>query len=203
MKRRTIISAVAASALAVASLALLAPDDVDAQVVREDGVSSLAGLLTSADTEDEYKFRAAAGDIMFVDVDADVYEMVGRSDDHHEMAAAAPDGGDDHDDGCGGPGGLILEVVDEAGDVICWADRPARPGWQRDAALHCLFAADGFYWLRVALSEHDPHEHAAALTPSEPLADGLVPYLVNVSLRAEAPEGLLTRAIARSRNTLP
>lgn len=203
MKRAPILALGAAATLATATLALMAPSEVDAQVVREDGVSSVSGLLTSEDTSDEYKFKASAGDMIRVDVDADVYEMVGRSDDHHEMAAVVDDEEDGHDDGCGGPGGLILEILDDDGKVVCWADRPARPGWQRDAALHCPLMADGFYWLRIGLSEHDPHEHAADLTASEPLGDDLVPYLVNVSVRAEAPEGLLTRAIARSRNTLP
>ncbi len=178
------------------------PQSVDAQVVREDGVSSLVGILDSGDTSDEFTFTAASGDIIHADIDADVYELVGRTDDHHELAATEPDDGHD-DDGCGGPGGLVLEILDDAGDVVCWADRPNRPGWQRDAAVHCPLTEDGLYRLRIGLSEHDPHEHVAELTPAEPLGDGVVPYLVSVSLRAEAPEGNLNRAIARSNNTLP
>jgi hypothetical protein len=176
------------------------PHDVQAQVVRENGVSSIAGTLTSIDVSDEFEFNAQAGDVAFVDIDADVYELVGRSDDHHEMASS-PDDEPGHE--CGGPGGLILEIIDEADEVVCWADRPNRPGWQRDAALYCPLAAPGTYRIRIGLAEHDSHDHAALLTESEELGEGVVPYLLNVSLRAEAPEGLLSRAIAQSRNRLP
>ena len=69
--------------------------------------------------------------------------------------------------------------------------------------MHCPFAGDGTYLLRIGLSAYDPHDHAEALTPSEPLGDGIVPYLVSVSLRGEAPEGNLNRALAQSKNSLP
>jgi hypothetical protein len=201
MKRNLLISGIAVLLAAAAAVAL-PQQSIGAQVVREDGVSSFVGILTSEDTSDEYSFKVKSGDIIHADVDADVYELIGSPGGHHELAAMAPDEG--HDDGCGGPGGLVLEILDDDGNVVCWADRPTRPGWQRDAAVHCPFADGGTYWLRIGLSEHDPHEHAAALTPSEPLGEGSVlPYLVNVSLRSEAPEGLLTRAIAISNNTLP
>jgi hypothetical protein len=201
MKRNFWVSALVGTAMLVAVPTLLVPHTVEAQVTRESGVSSLAGVLTSDDTSDQYKFTAKAGDILHADIDSDVYEMVGRED-HHELAVV-PGPDDGHDDGCGGPGGLVLEVVDAAGDVVCWADRPNRPGWQRDAAVHCPLVDSGTYWLRIGLSEHDPHEHAAELTSSESLGEGLVPYIMNVSLRAEAPEGLLARAISASRNNLP
>ena len=76
------------------------------------------------------------------------------------------------------------------------APRTARPGWQRDPALSCPLDEAGEYTLRVKQCDQgEPHEQADQVDD--------VAYVLNVSLRGEAPEGNLNRAIAQSGNNLP
>lgn len=161
-----------------------------AQVVRESDVSSIAGLLDLSDPdeqEDEYTFRSNGGEILFADIDATIYESVAGSGGNEELVPLQ-----EEEEDCGGPGLLCLEVLDAGGLAVCSADRPTRPGWQRDPALFCPLADSGEYTLVVKVCT----EHAGS--PVD-----LVAYLLNVSLRGEAPEGNMNRAIAQSRNNLP
>lgn len=159
-----------------------------AQVSREDDASSIAGLLDLSSTpteQDEYTFRSNGGEILFADIDATIYESVPGGD-HGELVPLQQE-----EDDCGGPGLVCLEVLDDLG-TVCSADRPTRPGWQRDPALFCPLDEPGEYTLVVKVCT----EHAGS--PVD-----VVAYLLNVSLRGEAPEGNMNRAIAQSRNNLP
>lgn len=203
------------AALACAAATLITTTALG-QVVRESDTHSLAGVLDSYwNPADSFAFRSKGGEVLFADVDADIFQVKGRrGGDHgeeHETEAAASSGGStSHDDGStheegdgcggasGGPGGLCLQVLDAAGTMICWADRPARPGWQRDPALACPLPESGQpgnYQLRVSLKSGGcgpggmgGHDTTSAAEPS----DGAVtPYVLNWSLRHVADDGAL------------
>jgi hypothetical protein len=183
------------NALMLGALGCVLAGAAQAQVTREGDVSSIAGRLDLAQAEeDEYTFRSNGGEIVFADIDATIYERVAGGGGHEELVALAQD----DEGGCagGGPGLLCLEVLDSLGGPICTADRPPQPGWQRDPAVFCPLDDPGEYTLRVKMCEQgDVHDSADQ-------ADE-VAYLLNVSLRGEAPEGNMNRAIAQSRNNLP
>lgn len=181
-----------------------------AQVVREADTASLARVLDG--DYDEFTFVNSSEAILFADLDAEIFQMQGRqTDDHHnegltplinEAAAEEPGGCSDE----GGPGGFCLQVFDAYGELLCWADRPMRPGWQRDPRLACpLFSARPEV-LTLRVSARGDGENPCASVEDYPLADDLPMerriYLLNVSLRSLAPTGPLLRAIGRSRNKL-
>jgi hypothetical protein len=93
---------------------------------------------------------------------------------------------DTHDDSCGGgggPGDLCLQVLSEEGTMICWAGRPARPGWQRDPRLACPISEEGDYLLRVALGPCGPGGHeTGTATESGSGEQPPRPYLLYVTL---------------------
>lgn len=192
--------------LACAAATLLATPALG-QVVRESDTKTLAGLLDSAwNQTDSFTFFSQGDEILFADVDAELFQVKGRrggthEDDEgdcggHETDALAPTAEDGHDDS-GGPGGLCLQVLDASGTMLCWADRPARPGWMRDPAIACPLPpsrGNATYTLRVSLKSggcgpgaHGGHETAVASS-----AEGTVtPYLLNWSLRRIAADGRL------------
>lgn len=196
--------------LACTAAALLAAPAFG-QVVRETDTKTLAGLLDSSlNPADSYTFFSQGDEILFADLDAELFQVKGRRgggcDDHETdvLAPTADDGHDDHDDS-GGPGGLCLQVIDPYGAMICWADRPARPGWQRDPAIACPLPkvnGNATYTLIVSLKVGgcgpgaiDGHEAAVAASS---VASEITPYLLNWSLRRIALDGDLQSASARS-----
>jgi hypothetical protein len=94
-------------ALAVA-LGGAASPPAAAQVVREDGVKSIAGVPYSVAAAGvasaEWTFRSAGGEVLFASLEADICRIM---EDHHEDAATratqAGKGGECRDDD-GGPG---------------------------------------------------------------------------------------------------
>lgn len=173
-----------------------------AQVVRESGVETVAGVLDDGETYDELSFSSSGGEILFASVDSQIY-LTGSQDHHEEPAPSAaaeePGGGCGEDEG--GPGRLCLQVVDSRLEVICWGTRPRMPGWQRDPRLVCVLPETDrpeTYLLRVTWED----ETCDDLAYPQPQAGLMVPYLLNVSLRRIAPEGALAPAIALSRNRL-
>lgn len=197
------------------------------QVVRESDVRSLAGVLDpTTNPADEFVFASSGDEVLFADVDSEIFQVNGRrggdhGEDHETAAAASSGGGSTHEDGssheegdgcggAGGPGGLCLQVVDAAGTMICWADRPLRPGWQRDPALACPLPDYGSrrpeqYTLRVSLKSGGcgpggggGHDHEVALaTASAPTGGDATPYVLNWSLRRIARDGRLVNQTAR------
>ena len=94
----------------------------------------------------------------------------------HEEGSCSGDDGSTHDDGgcdCGdstsGPSDLCLQVVDSAGDKICWAGRPIRPGWQRDPRLACPIPAGftGEFTLRVFQGQCGNTDMGAVVLPGD------------------------------------
>lgn len=206
------ISIRAARAWAPAMALALIGGAVQAQVVREEGVKTIAGVLggLEADAYDDFTFDSAGDEVLVVSVDRAVYQPPGGEADE-DGAAAEPGGGcggsggdcGGDDGGCGGEGGpvgLCLQVLDAGWRVLCWATRPTQPGWQRDPRLICsLPAVHGKperYTVRVALGD----ELCSDLLYPDPEGDEPVPYLLSVSLRQVAPEGPLSRAVALSKN---
>lgn len=204
--------------LACTAAALLATPALG-QVVRESDTKTLAGLLDSNwNPADSFTFFSRGDEILFADLDAELFQVKGRRGGSHEddegdcggheteaLAPAADDGHDDHDD-AGGPGGLCLQVIDPAGTMICWADRPARPGWQRDPAIACPLPkvnGNATYTLRVSLKAGGcgpgatgGHETTVIASSS---ASAITPYLLNWSLRRIAADGRLQSEGARSK----
>ena len=197
------------------------------QVVRETDVRSLAGVLEpAANPADQFDFASPGGEVLFADLDSDIFQVQGRrggdhGDEHETSTAASSGGSSSHDDGssheegdgcggAGGPGGLCLQVIDAAGTIICWADRPLRPGWQRDPALACPLPDYGSrrpeqYTLRVSLKTggcgpggSGGHDHAVAgATASAPTGGEATPYVLNWSLRGIAQDGRLANQAVR------
>lgn len=181
-----------AAALAVA---FAAPIGAHAQVVREDGAKSIAGVLYPQQypggSAAEWTFKSAGGEILFASLDADIYRKSPQGSDHGVTAAADTGGGDDHD---GGPGLFKLTVLDAYERVVgtCESTRPAPPpGWQRDPRLACAMPAmrsPATYKVRVALA--NPHGETGQTA---------YPFLLNISLRKIAKSGTpIQSAIAAS-----
>jgi len=173
---------------------------VDAQVVRESDVKSIAGLLNGQNATASWNFKSAGNEILFATLDADIYRMMAGGDDH-ASAAAETGGGCSGDEG-GGQVRFYIEVKDSAGEQLCYAERPAPPpGWQRDPRLACVLPATGEqlgYKLIVGMTrtgEEEPHAVTAGGAGH--------PFILNVSLRRIVPSGTnIQAAIAQSTNGL-
>lgn len=191
------LGAVIVGAGVACGLALAPSDPVGAQVVREDSVASVAGVLDAAYAD--YTFASKGGEVLFATLDADVYQSLGRP-------AGEDEGGGDEGGGCedgGGPGGYCLQVLDDEGAIVCYADRPMRPGWQRDPRLACALPAaarPATYTLRVALRGAEGSCAQTATYPAAPATPKA--YLLDVSLRGIGETGPLTRAIGQSQSRL-
>lgn len=198
MRPKIIIPAV----LIIGMCLVIAPGH--AQVAREDGVDSVAGVLSQGGVPSSWTFKSMGGEILFVTLDADIYRKPMGG---HEMTEACSDGGgcsDDGSGGCSGGGGPFLfyiKVTDGDGNIVnesedgvgCYAERPAPPpGWQRDPRLACELPRTGVpatYTLEVGLTESAGGEYF-------PIS---YPFVLNVSLRKIAPTGVtLQRAISLS-----
>jgi hypothetical protein len=183
-----------------------------AEVVREDGVKSIAGVLIYGSQETaEWTFKSAGGEILIADLDAEIY----RTKAEHEPAVSADTGGDcggeegggsgeegggcgdegGEEGGCGGEGGPGLFYIEvwSGTERLCRADKPAPPpGWMRDPRMACVLPPTGSpvtYIVVVGLKEHGEESEAGLLYP----------FLLNVSLRRIAPTGVnLKAAIAQS-----
>jgi len=175
----------------------------DAQVVREGGVKSIAGILNGQNPTAFWTFKSSGNQILFATLDADIYRMFPGGDDGHASTSAESGGGCSGEDEGGGPVRFYIEVQDSAGQRVCYAERPAPPpGWQRDPRLACVLPATGgpqlTYSVVVGLMRmggEEPHATAGG--------GGGHPFILNVSLRRIAPTGTnIQSAIAQSGNGL-
>lgn len=201
--------------LACMAAALLATPAIG-QVVRESDTNSLAGVLDAYwNPDDSFTFQSRGGEVLFADVDAEIFQVKGRKggshDDEEDCGGGGHDSGavvtapaDDHDD-AGSPGGMCLQVINAGGTMICWADRPARPGWQRDPAIACPLPELGTpaqYQLRVSLNSGGCGPGAAGdhdvTVMAAPYNGVATPYVLNWSLRRVAHDGALLNQSERS-----
>jgi hypothetical protein len=168
--------------LAVAAAALLAPLAAQAQVVREDGVKSIAGVVSLAASSAAWTFKSSGGEILFATLDADIY----KESVEHEHATAAAAAAENEEEG--GPGMFRLVVLDQSGNPVCTARRPTPPpGWQRDPRMACVLSSAQTYSVRVELV-------AGERVTAKPY-----PFLLNLSLRKIAKSGTnVQSAIAAS-----
>lgn len=174
---------------------------VDAQVVRESDVKSIAGILNGQNATASWNFKSSGNEILFATLDADIYRMMAGGDDHVSAAAETGGGCSGEDEG-GGQIRFYIEVRDSADQQLCYAERPAPPpGWQRDPRLACVLPAAGEqlgYKLIVGMTrmgEEEPHVMAAGGAGH--------PFILNVSLRRIVPSGTnIQAAIAQSTNGL-
>jgi hypothetical protein len=188
--------------LLMAALACSASDTTQAQVVREDGVKSVARILDGplGAFFDDFTFHSNRPQILFATIDGDLYQTAGRPA-HEEPHGTEQSGCSDE----GGPGGFCLQVLEADGDIICWADRPVRPGWQRDPRLSCPLMpsrrSGETYTLRVSLrGEGENPCGPDGLYPDPAPDEPDHPYLLDVSLRDIVPEGAMKPAIALGTN---
>lgn len=187
------IGALLAAALGVS------PPHAQAQVVREDGVKSIAGVLvwepavapqSQTKARAEWSFKSSGGEILFASLDADIYRVFGE---HTEaVVTAAADSGCGGEDEGGGPFLFRLSVVDAYDREVCSASRPAPPpGWMRDPRLSCVLPTvrqAPTYRLRVELKK-----------PSTEVTQTSFPFVLNLSLRKIAVSGTnIQSAVAAS-----
>jgi hypothetical protein len=197
-----------------------------AQVVREEGTISIAGLLESTSDWDEFWFETKGGEIIFASIDSSIYQSQGRGAaldsgcGEESTTATTPgttlEGGCSHDSsgGCSGEGGHLhikLELFyfnSRLGGYVklCHAGRPVSPGWQRDPRLICVIPEtddDVEYVLKVKVGGMGGEETAvtgSSITSEPPIATE-IPYLLNVSLRKVADSGKkLEEAAGQSKN---
>lgn len=169
-----------------------------AQVVREDGVKSVAGVLVPGSRKTAaWTFKSTGREILFASLDAEIYRepMGGHESEMSVMAEEGCSGEEGGGGGCsgeegdsgecsgeGGPGLFYIEVSNRNG-VICYGKRPAPPpGWQRDPRIACMIPytrSQEVYTLRVGLTN-----------PPEEMLQQYYIFLLNVSLRRIAPAGL-------------
>lgn len=179
--------------------------NVQAQLIRETGTSSISGTLQKTiDDADDYQLTSEGREILFADLDATVYINRDEHPDHEaDQATTAVDTGGEtsHEEGggCSGPGGFSLELLDPGGDVICQAGKPKAPGWDTDPRMACVLENPGDYLLRVRFSVSEEHTESPSGNPK------VHPYLLNLSLRSlddDEPMMKVDKAIKKSRNRL-
>jgi hypothetical protein len=201
MSRKITVLKLTLLACMVLALALASP-------ARADDDNTIAGVLSANPGCNEYAFDSDGGQILFAEAGAELYQSKGRSSgggcDHDDgtatLTAAATEGscsdggsdggcsdggssgGCDCGDSTSGPNDLCLQVVDSAGDKICWAGRPVRPGWQRDPRLACHLEDAGEYFLRVFRGQCGNIDACDAVTESGAPESSPTPYLLRVRL---------------------
>jgi hypothetical protein len=167
------------------ALACAFPIAATSQVVREEGVKSIAGVIYTdqynpSGAAAEWTFQSAGDEVLFASLDADIYRKPPQHSDHGVAAVAAAAEGCSDDEG--GPGLFKLKVLDLYGGVVCEATRPAPPpGWQRDPRLACKLPAmrrQTTYKIRVEFAN-----------PAGETVQPYYPFLLNLSLRRIAPSG--------------
>jgi len=165
-----------------------------------DGGTTIVRILDGKGYDD-FSFTGSSGEVLFVDMKANVYQMHGRTGGSHEsmemtsdpVVVTAMEGGGGCSGEEGGPGGFCVQVLDSAGTAVCWADRPVQPGWQRDPRLACPLPEDGLYTLRIFL--RGDGENVCSITsgylPAAGLGKGKRLYSFDVAKRDCAATGTL------------
>lgn len=142
------------------------------------GLALFWGFVSSASAEmqgvtvhiltgeyDDYVFQSNGNQALIATLVAQDFQSKGRMGDDHDHADASLtdvylyDSAETEPSGCsGGPGGFCLQVLNDQDEVICWAGRPAAPGWKHDPNLACPIPdtrnQPESFTLRVFLSGH-------------------------------------------------
>lgn len=154
-----------------------------AQVVREDNVKSIAGVLyneVGLQRSVEWLFSSSGGEIMFASLDADIYRKFSEHGETTVTAATETGGGCSGEDG--GPGLFRLTLLDQYDQVICSASRPAPPpGWMRDPRFACLLPVATrpvLYKIRIELANSTGE-----------MVQTSYPFLLNISMRKVVASG--------------
>jgi len=199
----TSVRRAAGAACAVAAAVVLAgPCEVAAQIpsTAAHRSFSLGGALgQDGESYDDFHFLVDRTTALFASADSAIYQSAGRQGEDdcggRENSAAAdtasPAVGAD-EGGHAERTTLCLQALDPSGQVLCWAERAAQPGWQRDPRLGCVLTPEPGvgtrYTLRVAFADEDCGDTAY---PSPPSAVTGVPYLLEGSLRSVSSDGPL------------
>jgi hypothetical protein len=205
-------------AILIISIALLAASSMDAQIVREEGVKPIAGVLGGAyPTETLWLVRSSGNEVVFATLDAEIYLPAAGHGDETEPHTTVEEGeggceddggggsGEEGEGGCsggGGPGRFCVQVLDSTGAAICQATRPAPPpGWMRDPRLACVLpptSGQAIYGIRVSLA--GPEGSCTQLSHSVP-SKKPHPFVLNVSVRRIPASGVsIQQAVAISEN---
>ena len=187
---------IARLATGAALAAMLAAAPATAQVVREDGQKSIAGVIGGSHPRAaSWTFKSPGGEILFASLDAEIYR---NSRHHDELVVTAAEGGCEEES----TPRFCLQVLDASQAVICEVSRPAPPpGWQIDPRLACALPVTGAqstYAVRISATVADGACSPPSLSP--PVATPR-PFLLNISLRRIAPSGTsIHQAVAQSGN---
>lgn len=155
-----------------------------------------AGVLGGTNHTDDYSLRASGGSVIFATAASNFFQTSGRrpgEDDHGEGEDAAGTSAEEEESG---KGLLCLQLLDEAGGILCWAERPSQPGWQRDPRLACALPGDPAvtlnYVLRVSYADTDCSDASYPASPAN--KDGTAistPYKIEGSLQGAPGDGPL------------
>lgn len=196
--RRTFARVLAASALLLAPFVAATAAGAADRLSTRATISPFAraGVLGDGNAYDDYSLRAAGGSVIFATAASNFYQTSGRrpgEEDHGEgeSSAATSADGEDH-----GRELLCLQLLDESGAVLCFAERPSQPGWQRDPRLACPIGGDpavtANYALRVSYADTNCGD---GTYPAPPVKDdGAVvstPYQLEGSLQGVPGDGPL------------
>ncbi|MEJ2368193.1 MAG: hypothetical protein P8Z49_07565 [Acidobacteriota bacterium] len=168
---------------------------MQAQVVRESGAGSVAGVLHKlSDFTIEYTIKADGNQLLIADLDAELFRTTGGCGEEHAETATTTATESEESCGCdetdAGPHGFYIEIYKD-GLMVGSAGRPTRPGWERDPRVACLLEEEGVYAIRIRF------------VPRGENAPQKVPFLMNVTLRGLAPGGTnLMDALAASKNQM-
>lgn len=203
-----------------------------AQFTREGGVSSIAGTLQkSQDNADDYPFASKGNQILFVDLDADLYIYAGSAGGHEaeaiaasvaDLAAAAGEGcGGSSGNGGSGEEGGCSGVGESGEEESCGGSGKSRFVLEvLDASFNPICTAtrptkpgwDTDPRMACLLADRGSYILRVGFASTEEHAGGgagspkVHPYLLNVSLRNVAVEGSqlqLDKAVKESVNQLP
>ncbi len=177
-------------ALLIALSCITYASEVGAQVVRESDVKSIAGVVYSGGEPVGFTLRSTGGEILFASLSADIYRPSMAHEEGHDTTVTAGEegGGCGGEDEGGGPGRFFIEVLDDSGGRVCYAERPAPPpGWMRDPRLACVLPYSRLvtYTIQVGLKPNDGETYEALVTA----AAKPHPFLLDLSLRKIAVNG--------------
>lgn len=201
-RHRAVAAALAVLALFGTALVATRPGDAADRLNVRSTVTPFAraGVLGDVNAYDDYTLRASGGSVIFATALSNFYQTSGRrpgEDEHGEESLVTTSAGGDEDEGEDhGKQLLCLQLLDESGAVLCFAERPSQPGWQRDPRLACPIDGDpavtANYVLRVSYADTDCGDRnypAAPVTKDGgPVA---TPYQLDGSLQGVSGDGPL------------